>query len=137
MKGSDTREIEKGVVPKKTGSTTDFLANERTFLAWIRTSIAIVVFGFVVVKFSLFLRQLSIVLNEDFFVGNRGYSSAIGIALIIIGGLMSLLAYFRYRTIDQRLKQGVPFPSFGLSLVMTLAIVVVCFLLILYLLPRV
>ena len=35
---------------------TEYLANERTFLAWIRTSIAIISLGFVVAKCSLWLR---------------------------------------------------------------------------------
>ena len=38
---------------------TAYLANERTFLAWIRTSIAIISLGFVVAKFSLWLRKLA------------------------------------------------------------------------------
>jgi len=32
---------------------TEFLANERTFLAWVRTSIAVISLGFVVAKFGL------------------------------------------------------------------------------------
>ena len=34
----------------------DYLANERTFLAWIRTRMAVMNLGFVVAKFSLWLR---------------------------------------------------------------------------------
>ncbi len=49
---------------KKQGNTSDHLANERTFLAWIRTSIGIMAFGFVVVKFSLFVKQLSILVGK-------------------------------------------------------------------------
>jgi putative membrane protein len=33
-----------------------YLAEDRTFLAWIRTSIALMGFGFVVARFCLFLR---------------------------------------------------------------------------------
>ena len=40
------------------GRVSDYLANERTFLAWIRTSIAVMSLGFVVAKFSLWLRLL-------------------------------------------------------------------------------
>ena len=36
----------------------DYLAAERTFLAWIRTGLALMGFGFVVARFGLFLRQL-------------------------------------------------------------------------------
>ena len=33
----------------------EFLANERTFLAWVRTSVTILSFGFVVAKFNVWL----------------------------------------------------------------------------------
>jgi putative membrane protein len=120
---------------KPKASANDHLANERTFLAWIRTSIAIMGFGFVVVKFSLFIRQLSFALNEKVILPGKGYSSVIGIALVIIGAIMTLLAFIRYRYIEKHLREGTYFPSFMLSLVLTIAIIIVCLLLILYLLP--
>lgn len=120
------------------GSPNDHLANERTFLAWIRTSIAIMGFGFVVVKFSLFIRQISLALDEKAIpLPGKGYSSAIGIALVIIGALMAFLAFIRYRNIEKHLTRGTYFPSFVLSLLMTLAILIVSLLLILYLLPNI
>lgn len=36
----------------------DYLAAERTFLAWIRTGLALMGFGFVVARFGLFLEAL-------------------------------------------------------------------------------
>jgi putative membrane protein len=36
----------------------DYLAEERTFLAWIRTSLALIGFGFVVARFGLFLAEI-------------------------------------------------------------------------------
>ena len=38
-------------------SPSDYLAAERTFLAWIRTGLALMGFGFVVARFGLFLRE--------------------------------------------------------------------------------
>jgi len=38
----------------------DYLAAERTFLAWIRTGLALIGFGFVVACFGLFLQSLQI-----------------------------------------------------------------------------
>lgn len=51
----------------KLKNTSDHLANERTFLAWLRTSIGIMAFGFVVVKFSLFVKQISLLLGKSNF----------------------------------------------------------------------
>ncbi|MGA7413059.1 MAG: DUF202 domain-containing protein [Bryobacteraceae bacterium] len=39
-------------------SLSDYLAAERTFLAWIRTGLALMGFGFVVARFGLFLQAL-------------------------------------------------------------------------------
>lgn len=114
-------------------SATDHLANERTFLAWIRTGIAIMGFGFVVVKFSLFMRQLSLALGKQLALPSRGYSPVIGVSLVVIGAIMSLLAFFRYRHIEKHLRNGIYFPSFLLSLLLTIAIVVISILLVLYL----
>ena len=42
----------------------DYLAAERTFLAWIRTGLALMGFGFVVARFGLFLRMLQAVASQ-------------------------------------------------------------------------
>ena len=39
-------------------SRSDYLAAERTLLAWIRTDLALMGFGFVVARFGLFMQQL-------------------------------------------------------------------------------
>jgi len=44
----------------ETKRATEYLANERTFLAWIRTSVAVVSLGFVLARFSVWLRELAI-----------------------------------------------------------------------------
>ncbi|HEU4555479.1 MAG TPA: DUF202 domain-containing protein [Chitinophaga sp.] len=120
--------------PVKPAGPSDHLANERTFLAWIRTSIAVMGFGFVVVKFSLFVRQLALVVDRDVRLPGRGYSPVIGILLIAIGAVMSLLAFFRYRKIERQLNGGSFFPSFRLSLLTTIGLLVISVLLIVYLL---
>ncbi|TWR28557.1 DUF202 domain-containing protein [Mucilaginibacter achroorhodeus] len=114
----------------------DHLANERTFLAWIRTSIALMGFGFVVVKFSLFVKQLSLVITDKIILPGKGFSATIGIILVAIGALMALLSYFRYRHIEKQLLRNTYFPSFALSLLLTVAIVLVSGLLLWYLLPN-
>lgn len=122
--------------PPRKFNASDHLANERTFLAWIRTSIAIMGFGFVVVKFTLFIKQLSYVVGQQApLMSGKGYSGIIGIFLVISGGSTALLAYIRYRKIEQKLADQQYFPTFRLSLITTLFILAVSILLILYLLP--
>ncbi|WP_454802790.1 YidH family protein [Mucilaginibacter phyllosphaerae] len=116
-------------------SPSDHLANERTFLAWIRTSIALMGFGFVVVKFSLFIWQISIVLTDKSILPGKGYSSFIGILLVAIGALMALLAFFRYKRTERQLMEKNYEPSFLLSLLLTIFIVIMSGLLLYYLLP--
>ena len=41
---------------KRISGPTDYLANERTFLAWVQTGIALMGFGFVIVKFNFYER---------------------------------------------------------------------------------
>lgn len=125
--------------PDKAGkiNPNDHLANERTFLAWIRTGIAIMGFGFVVVKFSLFIRQLSMAFGEDVVLPDNTNSSIIGILLVCIGAVSVLLAFIRYRTIEKKLLSQSYFPSFRLSMILTVSLLVIAVLLIIYLLPSI
>ncbi len=91
---------------KKQGNPTDHLANERTFLAWIRTSIGIMAFGFVVVKFSLFVRQISLILGKENIIQQKGYSGIVGIVLVVVGTVIAVLSYIRYKTTEKQLNQG-------------------------------
>lgn len=84
----------------------DHLANERTFLAWTRTSIGIMAFGFAIVKFSLFVKQISLGLNQEHVHPQKGYSVIIGIALVMVGSLITLLSYFRYRDVTRQIDNS-------------------------------
>jgi putative membrane protein len=121
---------------KQTANPSDHLANERTFLAWIRTSIAIMGFGFVVVKFALFIKQISLVLNnKQTVLPGKGYSSDIGILLVGIGVLMAFYSYIRYRITEKQLINKAYKPSLLPSLLLTLAILIIGILLVVYLIP--
>ena len=89
----DTKEI-------KPAGAADHLANERTFLAWVRTSIALMGFGFVIVKFALFIKQISLALGKDVTPQGKGYSAVIGVTMVAFGAIITVLAYIRYRTIE-------------------------------------
>ncbi len=122
----------------KKSNPADHLANECTFLAWIRTSIAIMAFGFVVVKFALFIKQISLLVGEGpsaLVLPTRGYSATIGILLVALGTIMSLLAFFRYKKIENQLHKGAFFPSLTLSVFLTIAMILIGLLLVIYLMP--
>jgi putative membrane protein len=90
----------------KPRNTTDHLANERTFLAWVRTGIGVMAFGFVVVKFSLFVKQLSLVLGKEYEIHQKGYSAIMGIVLVAVGALTTVLAYIRYKKTEKQINQN-------------------------------
>jgi len=92
---------------KKKGNATDYLANERTYLAWVRTSIGIMAFGFVVVKFSLFVKQISLMLGKETILQQRGYSAILGILLVFLGTITAILSYVRYKNTEKQLDRGV------------------------------
>jgi len=95
---------------KRKSNPTDYLANERTFLAWVRTSIGIMAFGFVVVKFSLFVKQLALVMDVKNAVAipvqHGQYSATIGIILVLLGVCVIVMSYIRYRITDKQLDKG-------------------------------
>ncbi|HSZ15702.1 MAG TPA: DUF202 domain-containing protein [Terracidiphilus sp.] len=86
-------------------SLSDYLAAERTLLAWIRTGLALMGFGFVVARFGLFLQQLQAVrglpVKQPY-----GLSLWFGTALIAIGVLVNLLAGYHHIKLVGRLDRG-------------------------------
>ncbi len=56
------------------GALSDYLAAERTLLAWIRTGLALMGFGFVVARFGLFIRELQVVQHGVAAWGSNGLS---------------------------------------------------------------
>ena len=65
--------------PKATLS--DYLAAERTLLAWIRTGLALMGFGFVVARFGLFLQEMQIAQHAQVVV-SYGLSKWFGTTMI-------------------------------------------------------
>lgn len=119
-------------------NTSDHLANERTFLAWIRTSIGIMGFGFVVVKFSLFIRQIAAALNAQVPLPPRtGYSQLIGVVLVALGGITILFAYYHYRRTKKQIDSGKFHQSDLLLKISTTLIFLSCILLLIYLLRNI
>ncbi len=80
----------------------EYLANERTLLAWVRTAVALMGLGFVVARFGLFLRQLAVesgrpVTDEP----SLAISRPLGL-LLVAGGILAMalstVRFFRARS---------------------------------------
>jgi putative membrane protein len=83
----------------------DYLAAERTFLAWIRTGLALMGFGFVVARFGLFLQALQIG-QSNLQVKPYGPSFWFGTALIVLGVVVNLVCARNHYRLVQELNRG-------------------------------
>jgi uncharacterized protein (DUF302 family)/uncharacterized membrane protein YidH (DUF202 family) len=88
-----------------TSGPSDYLAAERTFLAWIRTGLALMGFGFVVARFGLFLRALqagqSTLPSESY-----GFSFWAGTALITLGVVVNIVSARQHARLVRDLNEG-------------------------------
>ena len=100
---------------------TEYLANERTFLAWIRTSIALISLGFVITRLALWAH---IVLKDLPHSKNWSTSSVIGLGMMAIGAIVALLAAWRYRVVNCAIDEGRVKADHGLVYLVTVLVVV-------------
>jgi putative membrane protein len=96
----------------------EHLDNERTFLAWVRTNVALIGLGFVVARLSPTL-------------GAAGASNAsrivskalpAGIALVVFGALVTILAAWRYDRVNRQIEAGLVKTDRGMVWIVTLLI---------------
>jgi uncharacterized protein (DUF302 family)/uncharacterized membrane protein YidH (DUF202 family) len=92
---------------RSAGGLSDYLAVERTFLAWIRTGLALMGFGFVVARFGLFLQALRIG-QPNLALRSVGVSPWFGTALISIGVIVLVVSTWRHIRQIRDLKTGEP-----------------------------
>jgi len=83
----------------------DYLAAERTFLAWIRTGLALMGFGFVVARFGLFLQEVRLA-DPSLQARSYGYSIWFGTALIAAGVLVDVFAIWNHLRLVRQLNHG-------------------------------
>jgi putative membrane protein len=105
-------------------SPSDYLAAERTFLAWIRTGLALMGFGFVVARFGLFLREIAMT-THDHPLESTGASLWMGTALLLLGVAVNVAASINHVRLIGRLNRGerAGRPSaFAIAVALTLAL---------------
>jgi putative membrane protein len=84
-------------------------AAERTLLAWQRTSIALMGFGFVVERFGLFLQ---LVAHQSESSGQRSFSLAAGVLLLLLGAAVALISARQFRQVAKNLDPSVIPPGY-------------------------
>ena len=75
-------------------------AAERTLLAWQRSAIALMGFGFVVERFGLFLQ---LVAHQSESSGQRSFSLAAGVLLLLLGAAVALISARQFRQVAKNL----------------------------------
>lgn len=115
----------------------EYLANERTFLAWIRTSIAVMSLGFVVAKFDVWLRELAKRIDPQIHLKSTGISLPMGLTMMAMGGVLAVLAAWRYHVVNLAIERGEVSADRGLIVTITVGIVLLSLAMIFYLLATV
>lgn len=131
VKPTENGEIKAAVPPKQLAA--EYLANERTFLAWVRTAIAVITLGFVVAKFGLWLSEFALT-SAQFARIRTGASIPVGIGMMLFGGLLVVLAAWRYHVVNGQIERGEVKADRGLIILVTLLVLVLSLVMTAYLL---
>src|SRR6516225_2448072 len=97
--------MDEPVRDKPAADLRDYLAEERTFLAWIRTGLTLMGFGFVVARFGLFLEVMQITRSGST-AQSHGLSLWIGTVFVGVGVAVNLLSVRRHLRLVGELNRG-------------------------------
>ena len=109
----------------------EFLASERTFLAWIRTSIAVLSFGFAIIKFDVWTRQM--LAGSGITTSSTHLAGPVGGVMVVLGGLMSAIGAIHYRRTNRQILDGQVQGSNWLVLSISASVVLLSIAVIIYL----
>ena len=112
----------------------EYLASERTFLAWIRTSIAVLSLGFLIAKFGVWLREFSEQLSQKPNTHSYRISLPIGITMMALAGVLALLALWHYHVVNRAIQKGRVRPNRALVTSVAIVMAILSVVVILYLL---
>ena len=96
-------------------------AAERTLLAWQRTAIALMGFGFVVERFGLFLQMVA---HQSESAGQRSFSLATGVLLLLLGAAVALISARQFRAVAKNLDPAVVPPGYWTQVGVALNVVI-------------
>jgi|SRR5271167_1261610 len=96
-------------------------AAERTLLAWQRSALALMGFGFVVERFGLFLQM---VMRQPQAEGQRSFSLALGVFLLVLGAAVALLSARQFRQVVKDLDPSVVPPGYWTRLGVALNVII-------------
>ena len=121
MQEPDSKPPTPARVPEEKRAT-EYLANERTFLAWIRTSISVISFGFLITRVPEWLRHATAP-GEQPGTGRISTSFVMGLGMMAFGAVGAVLAAWRYHNVNRAIAEGRVKPDRGLVILVTVLVV--------------
>lgn len=123
-----------------------YLANERTFLAWVRTCIALIGLGFIVAKFSFFIIEFRLLIQRYFNESSKllpanqthsyidQFSYMIGTAIVVLAIVLIFFALKNYLDTNESIKTQTYLPNNMIVYTTTAIIVILSAIVFIYLL---